>query len=223
MGEPLPVPECSHDAEGPDFTSRVQAATEVLEGIIADRKRLLDLSPEVRGRLLKATGEVYCPEVSARKGLLKARKREHAAEQQRRDDLLLNQTGIRTLRSKPVFMTPDVFPPASSAQEEVADEDFREVITPQTCYTCKRDYSRIHPFYDQLCPPCAKLNYAKRTETADLKGRVALLTGGRVKIGYQAGIKLRRAGVRLIVTTRFPRDSAARYAQEPDFAESRGK
>jgi NAD(P)-dependent dehydrogenase (short-subunit alcohol dehydrogenase family) len=40
-----------------------------------------------------------------------------------------------------------------------------------------------------------------------------------VKIGYQAGIKLLRAGAELIVTTRFPRDSAARYAQEPDFAE----
>jgi NAD(P)-dependent dehydrogenase (short-subunit alcohol dehydrogenase family) len=40
-----------------------------------------------------------------------------------------------------------------------------------------------------------------------------------VKIGYQAGIKLLRAGAQLIVTTRFPRDSAARYAQEPDFAD----
>ena len=40
-----------------------------------------------------------------------------------------------------------------------------------------------------------------------------------MKIGYQAGLKLLRAGARLIVTTRFPRDSAARYAREPDFAE----
>jgi NAD(P)-dependent dehydrogenase (short-subunit alcohol dehydrogenase family) len=40
-----------------------------------------------------------------------------------------------------------------------------------------------------------------------------------VKIGYQAGLKLLRAGASLIVTTRFPRDSAARYAQEPDFGE----
>src|SRR5690606_27164600 len=58
-----------------------------------------------------------------------------------------------------------------------------------------------------------------RTETADLHGRVALLTGGRVKIGYYAGLKLLRAGAELIVTTRFPRDSAARYATEPDFAD----
>ena len=40
-----------------------------------------------------------------------------------------------------------------------------------------------------------------------------------MKIGYQAGIKLLRAGAQLIVTTRFPRDSAARYAREPDFAD----
>ena len=46
---------------------------------------------------------------------------------------------------------------------------------------------------------------------------MALLTGGRVKIGYQAGIKLLRAGAHLIVTTRFPRDAAARYAREADF------
>ena len=52
-----------------------------------------------------------------------------------------------------------------------------------------------------------------------MRGRVALLTGGRVKIGYQAGLKLLRSGAHLIVTTRFSRNAAARYAQEPDFGE----
>jgi NAD(P)-dependent dehydrogenase (short-subunit alcohol dehydrogenase family) len=70
-----------------------------------------------------------------------------------------------------------------------------------------------------MCPACGDFNFAKRAELADLRGRVALLTGGRVKIGYQAGIKLLRSGARLIVTTRFPRNAAARYAAEPDFAE----
>jgi NAD(P)-dependent dehydrogenase (short-subunit alcohol dehydrogenase family) len=82
---------------------------------------------------------------------------------------------------------------------------------------CKERYVEIHPFYDQLCRSCGEFNYAKRIQSADLGGRVALLTGGRVKIGYQAGIKLLRAGAALIVTTRFPRDCAARYAEEPDF------
>jgi NAD(P)-dependent dehydrogenase (short-subunit alcohol dehydrogenase family) len=95
----------------------------------------------------------------------------------------------------------------------------RESVELQHCYVCKRKYTLIHHFYDQLCPDCAAFNFAKREELADLRGRVALLTGGRVKIGYQAGLKLLRAGAELIVTTRFPRDSAARYAQEPDFAE----
>src|SRR5258706_1420873 len=112
-----------------------------------------------------------------------------------------------------------VVPPLGFVQQEIEGEaEFREVVEPQNCYICKRDYSVLHAFYDQLCPACAELNFRKRTETADLRGRVALLTGGRVKIGYQAGIKLLRAGAQLIVSTRFPRDSARRYAAEPDFA-----
>ena len=75
----------------------------------------------------------------------------------------------------------------------------------------------VHPFYDQLCPPCGDFNYAKRTQTADLTGRVALVTGARVKIGYQAAILLLRAGARVIVATRFPHDAARRYAAEADF------
>ena len=99
------------------------------------------------------------------------------------------------------------------------DGDRRETADPQYCYICKQKYSSIHHFYDRLCPSCGDVNFAKRGELADLRGRVALLTGGRVKIGYQAGLKLLRSGAHLIVTTRFPRDSAARYAQEPDFGE----
>jgi NAD(P)-dependent dehydrogenase (short-subunit alcohol dehydrogenase family) len=52
-----------------------------------------------------------------------------------------------------------------------------------------------------------------------LGGRVALITGGRVKIGYHAAIKLLRAGAEVIVTTRFPRDATSRYAREPDYGE----
>jgi NAD(P)-dependent dehydrogenase (short-subunit alcohol dehydrogenase family) len=75
----------------------------------------------------------------------------------------------------------------------------------------------MHPFYDQLCPACAAFNFTKRTELADLRGRVALLTGGRVKIGYQAGIKLLRCRRGPDRDHPFPRDSALRYAAEPDF------
>lgn len=54
---------------------------------------------------------------------------------------------------------------------------------PRQCYVCASPYKDLHAFYDSLCPPCAALNFAKRSQTADLTGRVAVVTGGRVKIG----------------------------------------
>ncbi len=203
-----------------ELTAQLKAAAELLEQVAGNRALLASLSVEDRTRLLKAAGDIYCPEVSARRQLVKARVRQRKAEKLHRDQSKLSETGIRKLRQKPVFTTPNVLPPPDCEQQEVTDDPgFREVVEPQNCYICKRDYSTIHHFYDQLCPTCAELNFHKRTESADLRGRVALLTGGRVKIGYQAGIKLLRAGAQLIVSTRFPRDSTRRYAAEPDFAD----
>jgi NAD(P)-dependent dehydrogenase (short-subunit alcohol dehydrogenase family) len=99
----------------------------------------------------------------------------------------------------------------------------REVENPRTCYVCKTAYRSVHAFYDALCPECATLNYEKRFQTADLRDRVALVTGARVKIGYQAALKLLRAGATVVATTRFPHDAARRYATEPDFAEWSGR
>ena len=204
-----------------DFAARVAAAAELLETVIADRSLLQALPLEQRTRLLSAAGDVYEPDVEARRRQIKAERREVKQQKAQRDQGALSETGIRSLRAKPVFTTPNVFAPALDGPDEIDDfatED-RESAQPQHCYICKQKYSQIHPFYDQMCPECAAFNYAKRSETADLSGRVALLTGGRVKIGYQAGIKLLRAGAHLIVTTRFPRDSAQRYALEADFAD----
>ncbi|MCE9579847.1 MAG: SDR family oxidoreductase, partial [Deltaproteobacteria bacterium] len=70
---------------------------------------------------------------------------------------------------------------------------------------------------DSLCPTCAPVHYAKRTQTADLRGKIALVTGARVTSGHAIALKLLRAGATVIGTTRFPRDAAARFATEPDF------
>ena len=207
-------------AKSGTLSERLRAAAELLESIAGNRALLAGVSTEDRQRLLQAAGQVSRPDAVDRRRLVKASKRQRKAAKLQRAESVLADTGIRKLRKEPVFTTPNVFPPLEFEQQEVeGDAGFRETSEPQNCYVCKQDYSTIHHFYDQLCPPCAELNFRKRTETADLRGRVALLTGGRVKIGYQAGIKLLRAGAQLIVTTRFPRDSAARYAQEPDFAE----
>jgi hypothetical protein len=204
----------------PAFLDRLRAATTVLEAIVADRSLLVGVPPDDQRRLIQAAGHVYSPDATSRRHLERATSRERKAAKVRREDQVLDATGIRTLRRQPVYTSPNVFPPVGFEQRDVADDPgFREEIEPQHCYVCKLKFTEIHHFYDQMCPTCAEFNYAKRTETADLTGRVALLTGGRVKIGYQAGIKLLRAGARLIVTTRFPRDSAARYGREPDFGD----
>jgi NAD(P)-dependent dehydrogenase (short-subunit alcohol dehydrogenase family) len=194
-------------------------ATALLHRIAADRELLVPLSPEEKQELLNAAGDVFCPDPEERRIRTKALKRRRRAERVRRDDDVLNDTGIRTLRDQAVFTTPNIIAPIGFDQRNVDDAAFRETVEDQHCYVCKADYREIHHFYDQLCPSCAEFNYAKRSELADLSGTVALLTGGRVKIGYQAGIKLLRCGASLIVVTRFPRDAAARYAAEPDFDE----
>jgi NAD(P)-dependent dehydrogenase (short-subunit alcohol dehydrogenase family) len=202
------------------LAEQLKAAAGILEVAAGNRALLAELSEEERTRLLTAAGAIYCPDVNERRRLVKAKVRRRKAEKLQRDQSRLNETGIRKLRREKVFTTPNVFPPVGFTQQEVKDNpEFREVVEPQNCYICKQDFATIHHFYDQLCPGCAELNFRKRTESADLRGRVALLTGGRVKIGYQAGIKLLRAGAQLIVSTRFPRDSAIRYAAEPDFKE----
>jgi NAD(P)-dependent dehydrogenase (short-subunit alcohol dehydrogenase family) len=200
--------------------ARFLEAISVMESIASDRTLLNQLTREELQRLLNAAGDVFCPDVKQRRLQVKARERQRRTKKIDRDQDTLAKTGIRKLRAQSVFTTPNVYLPKDFQQQEVNnDPDFREVVEPQNCYVCKQDYSQIHHFYDQLCSDCAELNYSKRTETTDLSDRVALLTGGRVKIGYQAGIKLLRAGSELIVTTRFPRDAASRYAAEPDFEE----
>lgn len=90
---------------------------------------------------------------------------------------------------------------------------------PRNCYVCKKPFSNLHDFYHQLCLRCANFNLDKRQQRANLHGRVALVTGGRVKIGYQTVLKLLRDGASVIATTRFPVDAASRFQAEEDFGE----
>ena len=219
--DPAPTPPQPHS----DLLAQLRAATVLLERIAADAGVVDALAPADRERLFQAVARVHHPDHSERRQQRRAVARERRATNARESDAVLHETGIRVLRRKPVFTAPAFFPPVGfSAQDVTKLEDSagnaQEPRTePKHCYVCKAKYQLIHHFYDQLCPGCAQLNFSKRTELADLRGRVALLTGGRVKIGYQTGLKLLRAGSQVIVTTRFPRDSAARYAQEADFGD----
>jgi len=88
----------------------------------------------------------------------------------------------------------------------------------RACYVCKRKYRQLYDWLPLLCPQCGERSRALRHQPLDLRGRRALLTGGRVKIGYATALKMLRAGAEVHVTTRFPRDAERRYAAEADFA-----
>jgi NAD(P)-dependent dehydrogenase (short-subunit alcohol dehydrogenase family) len=212
-------PPSKNSGENHMLSDKVSAAVELLESVADNRAILAELTEEERTRLLHAAGKVSRPDAIDRRRLLKVTKRQRKAERVERSESQLSSTGIRKLRRETVFTTPNAFPPRDFKPHDVNEDEPQHAQETLNCYICKKDFTQLHHFYDQLCPSCAAVNFRKRTELADLTGRVALLTGGRVKIGYQAGIKLLRAGARLLVTTRFPRDSAARYAREPDFAE----
>lgn len=85
------------------------------------------------------------------------------------------------------------------------------------CNMCRGEYLEHHHFYHQLCPRCAEHNWEKRQQTADMSGMVCVVTGGRVRIGYQIVLKLLRAGAFVLTTTRFPNDCALRFSREADF------
>jgi NAD(P)-dependent dehydrogenase (short-subunit alcohol dehydrogenase family) len=200
----------SFDPKDPQALERLRETTALLEQLATDASLVVQLPLEDRKRLLAAVTLLFNPSPSQRRNMVKASKRKWKAERVKLEEDKFHDTGIRALRRRPTFTTPNVFPP-KPAPNLIGAVDERH------CYICKKHHADVHFFYDQMCTTCGDFNYFKRNELANLHGRVALLTGGRVKIGYQAGLKLLRSGAHLIVTTRFPKDSATRYAAEPDF------
>ena len=193
-------------------TESVEEAVSVLEALLAERIRVFDLDEPLRKRLMIAAGRLAGPSREERKAVARARRKQKRDKKVAEDTALLDQTAIRRLRENPIFLTPR----RQSAHGE-ASEPIGTLNEERTCYTCQQKYTEVHPFYDHLCMACGDFNYAKRDPVADLTGRIALVTGARVKIGYQAAIQLLRNGCRVEVVTRFPRDAARRYAAEEDY------
>lgn len=185
---------------------------EALEALVADPTLSASLTDEERVRLMTAAGRLSRPSKLERLRVSRKIRKERHRRMIRADRDAVEGTGIREARKSEVFAAPERLLPAPASP-------VGEVRKPRVCYVCKNPYTKLHHFYDGMCPECAEFNYAKRFQTANLAGRTALVTGARVKIGYHAGLKLLRAGARVLVSTRFPHDAARRYAAEPDFAE----
>ncbi len=185
----------------------------ILEQLVSNTDEIFEIPKEKRTALLIVSGKLSRPsrdEFSRRKkDAKKAQKRKQAA----RDKNARKETGIRSAREAIVFVAPKLLPVADLTKET------QELASPRNCYVCKTLFTKLHHFYDTMCTECGDFNYAKRFQTTDLKGQVAVITGSRLKIGYHITLMLLRAGATVVATTRFPADSALRFSKEEDFTQ----
>ncbi len=214
------------------------ALVAALERFAAERASLYDVPEELRARLLAACGKLADPETVDFRRLRKALRRKDRRRVRERDLAALDGAALRRSRSegkvasallpkhalpaKDETPQPLLAPPSAAALPPPRDHAPALVVA-RACYVCKAPWSKVHFFYDSMCGACGDLNWRKRDELCDLSGRVALVTGGRVKIGQEIVKKLLRCGATVIVTTRFAADAARRYAALPDFDRFAGR
>lgn len=184
----------------------------ILEYLNNNTDQIFEISKDQRTALIKASGKFSRPnrdEFSRRKkDAKKALKRKQAAK----DRTARKETGIRSARENIVFVAPKMLQTSDLTSTETS-----ELESPRNCYVCKAMFTKLHHFYDTMCTECGDFNYAKRFQTTDLTGQVAIMTGSRLKIGYHITLMLLRAGATVVATTRFPADSAYRFGQEEDY------
>jgi len=133
--------------------SATDSAIAWLERIAGDWSLLDTLSVHERQRLHRAIAALSTADPAANR-----RRRKNAkADDVRREEAVLNETGIRARRRRPVITTPNVFPPPVETAGVVGNT---APSVDRVCYVCKEPYSQLHDFYDQLCPGCATVNFA---------------------------------------------------------------
>ncbi len=192
----------------------ISLATKILEKLIENPVQLFEIEEQKRISLIKAAGKISRPNREEFDTRRKDAKKAAERKRREREKHARKETGIRSARETSVFIAPKMI--------GVSDLDKKEpgnLEKPRNCYVCKEMYKKLHHFYDTMCPECGDFNYAKRFQTADLTGQVAVVTGSRLKIGYHIVLMLLRSGATVIATTRFPVDSALRYANEEDYHE----
>tara|TARA_R110002012_G_scaffold92322_1_gene224285 strand:- start:603 stop:2153 length:1551 start_codon:yes stop_codon:yes gene_type:complete len=186
----------------------------LLQQLVDHTDQIFEIPKEKRTALIKVSGQFSRPnreEFARRK---KDGKKIALRKKAARDKNARKETGIRSAREAHVFVAPKLL--AAAALE---NHKKQELEVARNCYVCKTEFSELHHFYDTMCIECGDFNYAKRFQTADVTGQVAVVTGSRLKIGYHITLMLLRGGATVIATTRFPVDSALRFSKEDDFME----
>ena len=93
----------------------------------------------------------------------------------------------------------------------------------RSCYICYTNISKAasDADYSSLCTTCGSFNVSSSglslPANLSLDGRTALVTGGRLNLGFHVALRLLRCGARVIVATRYPQDAERRYQEQADF------
>jgi hypothetical protein len=135
-----------------DEHAQTLKSADLLETISRDGTVWEGVPAEDRERLLRAVALVYSPDRAERRRLVKMAERGRKAQRVKQDEAVRSVTGIRALRQRPLFHTPNVFPPEEFDQREVEDETVAFGATTaelQHCYVCKEKYTQVHHFYDR--------------------------------------------------------------------------
>lgn len=188
--------------------AKIDNCISTLDDLLSNTDLLFELPEEKRIALMKAAGSLTRPSRDEFDNRRKNAKKAAERKKREREKHARKQTGIRSAREATIFIAPSF--------EQPEQQDLK-LESPRNCYVCKKEYTSLHHFYDTMCSECGDFNYAKRYQTADLTGQVAVITGSRLKIGYHITLMLLKAGATVIATTRFPVDSAIRFGKEPDF------
>ena len=193
----------------------IQQCIATLEALLKDTNQIFEIPEEQRVNLMKAAGLLSRPNREEFDKRKKDAKKAAKRKMIERDKHARKSTGIRSAREADVFEAPKLL-----LNLPKGENDTQETLeSPRNCYVCKAVFTKLHHFYDTMCSDCGDLNYMKRFQTADLTGQVAVVTGSRLKIGYHITLILLRSGATVVATTRFPVDSALRFAKEEDFQE----
>lgn len=203
-----------HENQFPIAPSEIDNCISVLNKLVADTNQIFEIPENKRIELIKAAGQLSRPSREEFSKRVKDAKKNEKRKQAVRDKHARKETGIRSAREAHVFVAPKLL-----AAAVVENKEQQELTTPRNCYVCKTQFTKLHHFYDTMCTDCGDFNYAKRFQTANVKGQVAVITGSRLKIGYHITLMLLRGGATVIATTRFPVDSALRFSKEEDFME----
>ncbi|CAH6421306.1 SDR family NAD(P)-dependent oxidoreductase [uncultured virus] len=138
---------------------------------------------------------------------------------------------IKALEINPFFKIVDIN--NILVDENLIDINWRENLVIikdyiKKCYMCKTlfkcDFDKEikenpRSIYGRLCNNCFEINEQMKKNIFEMNfnGKTAIVTGGRIKIGYETALLLLKLGAQVIITSRFPIDAFKRYQKEKDF------